>query len=84
MAKVEMELSRGTMVRIDTVYAAIGGVAGLDFAIWAIQDSSMNPGRLEGDIIGAAIGVIVAAVGIVMAFRDSRKPSSENTNLLPN
>jgi hypothetical protein len=78
MANAENRASVNPFARLDAVYMAIGGVAVVEFAMSIIQDSKLNPNRLDGDVIGVVAGIILAAAGIVLKIQDHRATQQVN------
>lgn len=70
MSKAETRLSKPTEILVGLTYGGLGVAGAIDFANYAIQDFSMNPGRISGDIVGLAVGVIVAVAGGIMAVKE--------------
>ena len=60
-----------------TLSLVIGGVAILAGAIWILQGAGVLPGSfMTGQRMWLIIGIIVAIVGVALAYAGIRRPAS--------
>jgi hypothetical protein len=60
-----------------TLSLLIGGIAILAGAVWILQGSGVLPGSfMTGQRMWLIIGVIVAIIGLALAYNGIRRPAS--------
>jgi hypothetical protein len=59
-----------------TLSLVVGGIAILAGAVWILQGSGMLPGSfMTGQRMWLIIGIIVAVVGLALAYSGIRRPA---------
>jgi hypothetical protein len=60
-----------------TLSLVIGGIAILAGAVWILQGSGVLPGSfMTGQRMWLIIGVVVAIIGVALAYNGIRRPAS--------
>jgi hypothetical protein len=60
-----------------TLSLVIGGIAILAGAVWILQGSGVLPGSfMTGQRMWLIIGVVVAIIGLALAYNGIRRPAS--------
>jgi hypothetical protein len=60
-----------------TLSLVIGGVAILAGAVWILQGAGVLPGSfMTGQRMWLIIGIVVAAIGVALAYNGIRRPAS--------
>jgi hypothetical protein len=60
-----------------TLSLVIGGIAILAGAVWILQGSGLLPGSfMTGQRMWLIIGIVVAVIGLALAYNGIRRPAS--------
>ncbi|HXN05318.1 MAG TPA: hypothetical protein VN895_10845 [Candidatus Acidoferrum sp.] len=60
-----------------TLSLVIGGIAILAGAVWILQGAGVLPGSfMTGQRMWLIIGIVVAAIGLALAYNGIRRPAS--------